>query len=79
MRNKNFNPNITKSFYLTRHNLFKNIAENAKYLKGKMMDLGCGSKPYKPLIHVDEYIGVDFHGQGHSHENENIDFFNIYI
>lgn len=75
MRNKNFNPNITKSFYLTRHHLFKNIAENAKYLNGKMMDLGCGSKPYKAIIHVDEYIGVDFHGEGHSHQNEEIDFF----
>ncbi|MCB0715769.1 MAG: methyltransferase domain-containing protein, partial [Chitinophagaceae bacterium] len=24
---------------------------------------------------VEEYVGVDFHGEGHSHENENIDVF----
>ena len=45
MRNKNFNPNITKSFYLTRHNLFKNIAENAKYLKGKFVNVYVPTTP----------------------------------
>jgi SAM-dependent methyltransferase len=39
------------------------------------MDFGCGSKPYKSLFTVDEYIGVDFAGEGHSHENEQIDVF----
>jgi SAM-dependent methyltransferase len=75
MKNKNFNPDITQSFYLTRHKLLSNIRENVVCLKGKMMDIGCGSKPYKDLIHVDEYIGVDFHGEGHSHQNEDIDVF----
>jgi SAM-dependent methyltransferase len=39
------------------------------------MDFGCGSKPYRDLFKVDEYMGVDFHGEGHSHENESIDVF----
>lgn len=44
-------------------------------MSGVMMDFGCGSKPYKDLFRVTKYIGVDFHGEGHSHENENIDIF----
>jgi SAM-dependent methyltransferase len=70
-----FKPNITKSFFLTRSKLYANIKENTKFLHGKMMDIGCGSKPYKELISVNEYIGVDFQGEGHSHENEEIDVF----
>ena len=74
-KNIDFKPPITKSFFLTRSKLYANIKENTKYLQGKMMDIGCGSKPYKELISVDEYIGVDFQGEGHSHENEQIDVF----
>jgi SAM-dependent methyltransferase len=33
----------------------------AKYLKGRLIDIGCGSKPYKDLLapYVNEHIGVD--------------------
>jgi SAM-dependent methyltransferase len=31
----------------------------AGFLKGKLLDVGCGSKPYKNLFHVDEYVGLD--------------------
>ena len=44
-------------------------------MKGRLLDFGCGSKPYKAVFDVDEYIGLDFHGQGHSHANEQIDVF----
>lgn len=74
-KNIDFQPPITKSFFLTRSKLYANIKENTKFLHGKMMDIGCGSKPYKHLISVDEYIGIDFQGEGHSHENEQIDVF----
>jgi len=40
-----------------------------------MLDFGCGSKPYKSLINADQYVGMDYQGQGHSHENEQIDVF----
>jgi SAM-dependent methyltransferase len=39
------------------------------------MDFGCGSKPYKALFTVDEYIGVDFQNEGHPHDNEQIDVY----
>ena len=40
-----------------------------------MLDFGCGSKPYKKLIHVDEYIGVDIEESGHHHRDANIDVY----
>jgi len=73
-KNKDFNPSLTYPLYIIRKNIYRGIKKNAGFLEGKMMDFGCGTKPYKPLfINVTEYIGVDYSGQGHSHENEQID------
>jgi len=70
-----FNPNIFYSGYLLRKKLLLAVDKYAHYMNGKMIDFGCGSKPYKSLFNVKEYIGVDFNGEGHSHENEQIDVF----
>jgi SAM-dependent methyltransferase len=72
---KEFNPPITNAAYLLRRRLLQAIVRHVPALSGSMMDFGCGSKPYKSLFSVSEYIGVDFQGQGHSHENEVIDVF----
>jgi ubiquinone/menaquinone biosynthesis C-methylase UbiE len=72
---KNFNPPITNTAYLIRRRLLQHIAKHIPELNGSVMDFGCGSKPYKSLFKVSEYIGVDFKGQGHSHENEIIDVY----
>ena len=72
---RDFNPSIGQSIYLARHLIIKALLKHFGVLKGRMMDFGCGSKPYKDLINVDEYIGVDYEGDGHSHENEQIDVF----
>ncbi len=70
-----FNPNITYPAYLTRNRLLKTISSISPQLKGRLMDFGCGAKPYKTLFTVDEYIGVDFENPGHPHLNEQIDVF----
>jgi SAM-dependent methyltransferase len=44
-------------------------------LTGVMLDFGCGSKPYKSLFNVSRYVGLDFENPGHSHTQEQIDFF----
>lgn len=72
---KDFNPSITHTAYLLRNRLLKSLVKHAPSLTGSIMDFGCGSKPYRALFEVDEYIGVDFHGEGHSHDNESIDVF----
>jgi SAM-dependent methyltransferase len=70
-----FNPNVSFPAYLTRRGILKSIVKYAPKLKGIMMDFGCGAKPYKNVFDVAQYIGVDFQGDGHSHENEVIDVF----
>jgi SAM-dependent methyltransferase len=70
-----FNPNITYAAFLTRNRLLKKIAALAPELKGKLMDFGCGSKPYRSLFQVDEYLGIDIENPGHPHANEQIDVF----
>jgi SAM-dependent methyltransferase len=70
-----FKPNIFYSGYILRSKLFSAVKKYSGHMNGRMMDFGCGSKPYKELFTVKEYIGVDFEGQGHSHENEEIEVF----
>lgn len=47
----------------------------ALYLKGRLIDIGCGIKPYKGLLasYVTEHIGVDH--QSTFHDRSNIDLF----
>ena len=73
---KDFNPNITAPHYLTRNRLLKDISELVSCIDAEtLLDFGCGSKPYKSLFRVKNYIGLDFENQGHPHLNESIDVF----
>lgn len=46
-----------------------------RYIKGRLIDIGCGTKPYKNLLspYVTEHIGVDH--EGTHHDRSNIDLF----
>jgi SAM-dependent methyltransferase len=46
-------------FFLARRSLWKAIARFSGQLKGPLLDVGCGSKPYRVLFPVSEYIGLD--------------------
>ncbi|MES2479668.1 MAG: class I SAM-dependent methyltransferase [Bacteroidota bacterium] len=47
--------------YLIRSALYEEICIRSGYLKGRLLDFGCGTKPYKHLFNnVEEYIGLDF-------------------
>jgi Methylase involved in ubiquinone/menaquinone biosynthesis len=76
---EDFNPTIysifTNPFYIIRKALYKCIKEKRNYMKGKMLDFGCGRKPYKRFFNVEEYVGLDIEQSGHSHQNEEIDVF----
>lgn len=50
-----FNP-----FYIIRTRLYRGIKKHAHYMKGDLLDFGCGSKPYRAIITVDKYIGLDY-------------------
>ena len=46
-------------FYFARSGLRNAMADYAPKLTGRLLDVGCGSKPYRPLFSVDAYIGLD--------------------
>lgn len=75
IKDKEFNPSPIHQYYFIRKGLYQGIKKHSSRLKGKLIDLGCGSKPYRELFSCDEYIGVDFENPGHPHQNEQIDVF----
>lgn len=72
---KEFNPSLSHGFYFIRKGLLDAIHTFAPSMKGRLLDFGCGSKPYQSLFNVEEYIGLDFEKTGHDHSNEQIDVF----
>ncbi|MDD2680637.1 MAG: class I SAM-dependent methyltransferase [Patescibacteria group bacterium] len=53
----------TASIYFIRKSIFTALKDNIKYLKGKLLDIGCGKMPYKNYIldnsEVTTYLGID--------------------
>lgn len=46
-------------FYLARAGLRDAMLEFAPLLTGRLLDVGCGSKPYRSFFSVDSYVGLD--------------------
>jgi len=62
--------------FINRRGLIKGVREiSGKFQGGKLLDVGCGSKPYETMFGVDEYIGVDIEVSGHNHADSKIDKF----
>jgi SAM-dependent methyltransferase len=49
-----FNP-----FYFARKNLSSAILEYSNNVSGNLVDIGCGTKPYRSLFRVESYRGLD--------------------
>ena len=79
LKRQSFQPGFFSLFinplYLIRRPLFKHIRNLAPALKGRLLDFGCGRKPYEDLFSVNEYIGVDMQQTGHDHTNSKVDVF----
>lgn len=79
-KKQSFQPNILSiflnPFLFQRWNLFKFIKKNSSVMKGRLLDFGCGRKPYRSLFkNVSDYIGVDIEVSGHIHNESEIDIF----
>ena len=63
-----FNPKLIglfiNPFYFARKGLYKNVSELIPNLNGKLLDIGCGTKPYQNLCDVNEYIGLEIDDEG---------------
>lgn len=78
--NINFYPGLLglflNPFFFARRGLVKHVRLCASAMTGKILDVGCGKKPYKRLFqNAGEYIGMDIENPGHDHSNEEIDVF----
>lgn len=62
--------------FIARRGLFLAIKRVAPRLHGKVLDFGCGSKPYENLFtSADSYLGCDLDVSGHDHRDSRIDCF----
>ena len=46
-------------FFIARRGLLKSIKELGIDIKGKTLDVGCGTKPYEKYFNSSEYIGLE--------------------
>jgi SAM-dependent methyltransferase len=79
LKRQSFQPGLAgiflNPFYFIRRDLFVQIRRAAPALKGKLLDFGCGRKPYENLFTVSEYIGLDMEQTGHDHRNSKVDVY----
>lgn len=61
--------------YLIKRALLSNIRRLAPLMTGKLLDYGCGARPYETLFTVDEYVGIDIEESGHPSSNKKADYF----
>ena len=68
-----FNPKILgifiNPFYFARKGLHQNVSKLITNLNGKLLDVGCGTKPYENICNVDEYIGLEIDDEGNRQHN----------
>jgi SAM-dependent methyltransferase len=50
---------FTNPFYFARKNLVSAISEFSSSINGYLLDVGCGTKPYRSLFKVKHYRGLD--------------------
>ena len=65
---------IINPYYFARKGLYESIIKCSAYISGKILDVGCGDKPYKHLFNYTEYLGLDF-DKGGSNDNIHADYF----
>ena len=62
-----FNPGFLglflNPFYFARKGLHHHLEELAPQLRGLLLDVGCGSKPYRDLFDVEKHIGLEMEGR----------------
>ncbi len=65
---------FTNAAYFGRKGLLEHIRRYAPRLKGRILDVGCGTKPYRELFLTSEYVGLEI-DTPENRRNKNADFF----
>lgn len=50
---------LLNPFHLARRSLWKAMAGSAPALDGPLLDVGCGTMPYRSLFRVERYVGLE--------------------
>lgn len=67
---------LINPFYIIRKGLYDAIRRVAPAITGRVLDFGCGSKPYEDaFINASEYVGVDLAVSGHKHYDSKVDVY----
>lgn len=79
LEKERFNPGFISffinPFFIIRLGLYKGIRKSSKLLCGHMLDFGCGSKPYRQLFNVDQYVGLDLKESGNNKQHKSVDVY----
>lgn len=79
LETERFHPGVISFFinpyFIIRSGLYRSIKSNARSLNGRLLDFGCGSKPYRNLFKVDQYIGLDIKESGNHKEHKTVDVY----
>ncbi len=63
VENERFSPGVLglfiNPFYFARKGLYRELGLLSRKLSGKLLDVGCGSKPYRRSFSVTDYIGLE--------------------
>lgn len=58
-----FNPDgmgiLVNPYFFARKRLYETVVRYSHHMTGRCMDFGCGIQPYRKLLAVEEYIGVE--------------------
>lgn len=67
---------LINPYFITRRRIFRSVAKASKYMRGDILDFGCGSRPYERLFkHNGTYIGLDIEDSGHPDQKKRADIF----
>lgn len=78
-KKEQFNPGFLglfiNPFYFARKGLYQDVSSLVSQLNGKLLDVGCGTKPYEKICdNVNKYIGLEIDDEG----NRNHSFADIF-
>jgi SAM-dependent methyltransferase len=58
-----FNPSalglLVNPFYFARRGIHEQVLAVRHHARGRLLDVGCGQKPYRSLFDVEEYVGLE--------------------
>lgn len=63
-------------YFIARYNLFKKIKKFSEWQDWhdkKILDVGCGIRPYEILFSNSKYTGIDIEDSGHKEEYKKVD------